>query len=103
MLASVWALRSCSGEIGYNCSLAANRVTLRMGLILVKNCEEQELPQFFQERASRASRAETVRILARAGQENPPVEGDELPPDWKRETKVASRKSVEIKKRSRKK
>jgi len=74
-----------------------------MELILVKNCEEQELPQFFQERASRASRAETVRILAWAGQENPPVEGDELPPDWKRETKVASRKSAEIKKRSRKK
>jgi hypothetical protein len=78
-------------------------MTLRMGLILVKNCEEQELPQYFEERASRASRAETVRILARAGQENPPVEGDELPPDWKRETKVASRKSAEIKKRSRKK
>ncbi len=63
--------------------------------------------QYFQERASQANRAETLRILARAGQENPPVEGDELPPDWKRQTNIATRKSArlpaEIKKRSRKK
>jgi hypothetical protein len=61
--------------------------------------------QYFLERASRANRAETLRILARASQENPPGEGDELPPDWNRETKVASRKSprqpAEIRKRSR--
>jgi hypothetical protein len=62
--------------------------------------------QYFQERASRANRAETLRILARAGQENLPVEGDDLPPDWKGR-KASSRKSArqpaEIKNRSRKK
>ena len=34
---------------------------------------------YFQERGRRANRAETLRILERAGKGNPPVEGDELP------------------------
>jgi hypothetical protein len=33
---------------------------------------------YFRERASRANRSETLRILSRAGAENPPLEGDEL-------------------------
>jgi hypothetical protein len=63
--------------------------------------------QYFQERASRANRAETLRILARAGQDNPPAEGDELPTDWKNGRKTSSRKAArqpeEARKRSRKK
>jgi hypothetical protein len=48
---------------------------------------------YFRERASRANRGETLRILARAGADNPPVEGDELPA--KAEAgKLSSRKSV---------
>ena len=35
--------------------------------------------EYFQERGRRADRAETLRILERAGKGNPPVEGDELP------------------------
>jgi hypothetical protein len=35
--------------------------------------------EYFQERGRRADRAETLRILARAGKGNAPVEGDELP------------------------
>jgi hypothetical protein len=35
--------------------------------------------EYFQERARRADRAETLRILERAGKGNLPVEGDELP------------------------
>lgn len=50
--------------------------------------------QYFQERASRANRTETLRILARAGQENPPMEGDELPPDWPEGRKVSRGKSA---------
>jgi len=38
--------------------------------------------EYFQERIRRANRAETLRILDRAGMGNPPVEGDELPRDW---------------------
>jgi hypothetical protein len=38
--------------------------------------------EYFQERIRRADRAETLRILDRAGKGNPPREGDELPPDW---------------------
>jgi hypothetical protein len=41
--------------------------------------------EYFQERARRANRRETLRILARAGRKNPPPEGDELPPGWERE------------------
>lgn len=35
--------------------------------------------EFFLQRARRANRAETLRILDRAGKLNPPVKGDELP------------------------
>jgi hypothetical protein len=40
--------------------------------------------EYFQERARRADRSETLRILDRAGKGNPPMAGDELPPDWKK-------------------
>jgi len=73
----------------------------------MKNRQRRELRQYFEKRASRANRAETLRILARAGQENLPVEGDDLPPGWKQGRKASSRKSAhqpaEIKNRSRKK
>lgn len=35
--------------------------------------------EYFRERAGRASRAETLRILGRSGKGNPPLPGDELP------------------------
>src|SRR5438270_4818029 len=38
--------------------------------------------EYFQERASRADRAETLRILGRAGRGNSPRAGDELPVNW---------------------
>jgi HicB-like protein involved in pilus formation len=41
---------------------------------------------YFRERGSRANRTETLRILARAGKGNEPVEGDELPADWAAKT-----------------
>ena len=37
--------------------------------------------EYFQERIRRADRAETLRILDRAGKRKPPMEDDELPPD----------------------
>ena len=40
--------------------------------------------EYFQERGSRADRAETLRILQRAGKGNPPMAGDELPPEWQK-------------------
>jgi len=40
--------------------------------------------EYFRERGRRADRAETLRILERAGQGNPPMEGDELPPEWRK-------------------
>jgi hypothetical protein len=44
--------------------------------------------EYFLERSRRANRAETLRILERAGKGNPPMEGGELPPDW---SKLAKR------------
>jgi hypothetical protein len=38
--------------------------------------------EYFRERGRRADRAETLRILRRAGKGNPPVEGGELPAEW---------------------
>jgi hypothetical protein len=41
--------------------------------------------EYFRERGRRANRAETLRILERAGKGNLPVEGgDELPQEWKK-------------------
>ena len=40
---------------------------------------EKVSEEYFQERGRCANRAETLRILERAGKGNPPVEGDELP------------------------
>ena len=37
--------------------------------------------EYFLERIRRTDRGETLRILDRAGKGNPPMEGDELPPD----------------------
>jgi len=35
--------------------------------------------EFFRDRANRANRSETLRILEKAGAANPPMPGDELP------------------------
>jgi hypothetical protein len=37
---------------------------------------------YFRKRGRRADRAETLRILERAGKGNPPMKGDELPAEW---------------------
>jgi len=37
---------------------------------------------YFRERGGRADRAETLRILERAGKGNPRMKGDELPAKW---------------------
>ena len=49
--------------------------------------------EYFRERARRANRVEALRILKRAGKGNPPVEGDELPPDWEITTPVKRTRS----------
>jgi hypothetical protein len=40
--------------------------------------------EYFRERGRRANRAETLRILERAGNGNAPLEGDELPKEWQK-------------------
>ena len=37
---------------------------------------------YFRERADRADRSETLRILQHAGKDNIPTKGDELPAEW---------------------
>ena len=49
--------------------------------------------EYFRQRARRANRAETLRILERAGKGNAPAPGDELPVGWKgRPARKAARK-----------
>jgi hypothetical protein len=47
--------------------------------------------EYFRKRGRRANRTETLRILDRAGKGNPPMAGDELPPEW---SKKPGRKAV---------
>ena len=60
--------------------------------------------EYFRERGRRANRAETLRILGRAGKGNPPVEGDALPQEWQKKPgrKVANGKDS-VNKRGQKK
>jgi len=61
--------------------------------------------EYFRERASRANRRDTLRILSRAGKGVPPREGDELPP--RTQTEGEGRKTAQrigaFRKRSKKK
>jgi hypothetical protein len=40
--------------------------------------------EYFRERGRRANRGETLRTIERARKGNPPVEGDELPTEWRK-------------------
>ena len=42
---------------------------------------QAETERYFATRAARSSPSQALEILARAGQDNPPEPGDELPPD----------------------
>ena len=44
--------------------------------------------EYFQQRASRADRAETLRILEKAGKGNPPMRGDELSAGLENEIRI---------------
>ena len=61
--------------------------------------------EYFRERGRRANRAETLRILERAGKGNLPMEGDELPKEWQKKPgrKVADGGKSARKRRQRKK
>ena len=48
--------------------------------------------EYFRERASRANRADTLRLLGRAGKGNPPMQGDELPPNWQEQKTKRAKK-----------
>src|SRR5437763_16234649 len=59
--------------------------------------------EYFRERGRRANRAETLRILERAGKENLPLEGDK-PQEWQKKPgrKVANRRDSASKQRQKK-
>jgi|SRR5579863_1043277 hypothetical protein len=47
--------------------------------------------EYFRGRGRRANRAETLRILDRAGKGNAPMPGDEIPPELKRSRRKAAK------------
>jgi hypothetical protein len=53
--------------------------------------------KYFQERADRADRAETMKILVRAGKANSPEPGDELPKDPSQASPEAASEKTETK------
>jgi len=61
--------------------------------------------EYFRERSRRADRAETLRILERAGKGNPPMPGDELLEEWQKKPgrKVANRRDPASKRGQKKK
>jgi HicB family len=66
-------------------------------LALAEKVSVMRTEEFFEERARRADPAKVNRILARMGKGNPPVEGDELPPEYlakKKKRKKSKRKKL---------
>jgi HicB family len=61
----------------------ADGVTLNqlITLALAEKVSAMRTEAYFEERARRANSARVSRILGRVGKGNPPLEGDELPPD----------------------
>jgi HicB-like protein involved in pilus formation len=74
---------------------AAEGVALNqlINVALAEKLSALRTEEYFQERIRRADRAETLRILDRAGKGNPPMEGDELSPDSAPDGKQAGRGS----------
>lgn len=56
-------------------------------LALAEKVSAMRTEEYFEERTRRANSAKVSRILSRVGKGNPPIEGDELPPDRVRKTK----------------
>lgn len=52
---------------------------------------QRRVDEYFDQRARRVNRAETLRILKKAGKGNAPMEGDELPEDWPGESEDRKR------------
>lgn len=50
-------------------------------LALAEKVSAMRTEEYFEERAQRANSSRVSRILGRVGKGNPPVEGDELPPN----------------------
>jgi hypothetical protein len=61
---------------------------------------EMKKGDVFRTRSKRANRAATMRILARAGANNEPISGDELPEDLKDARKTKGEKTAASRKRS---
>jgi hypothetical protein len=59
--------------------------------------------EYFRERGRRADRAKTLRTLERAGQGNPPMESDELPPEWRKKPGRKAKNERDSAKRGQKK
>jgi hypothetical protein len=51
-------------------------------LALAEKVSAMRTEEYFEERAQRANSSRVSRILGRVGKGNPPVEGDELPPNF---------------------
>jgi hypothetical protein len=60
-------------------------------LALAEKVSAMRTEEYFEERARRANSSRVSRILSRVGKRNPPIEGDELPPDLVRKKKQSKR------------
>ncbi len=62
-------------------------------LALAEKVSAMRTEEYFEGRARRADPAKVRRILARVGKGNPPVEGDELPPEFLQRKRKKRRES----------
>jgi hypothetical protein len=75
-----------------------------MNVAVAEKVSALRTEDYFRERGRRADRAETLRILERAGEGNPPMKGDELPAEWRAKSgRQISDGKDSVSKRSRKK
>jgi hypothetical protein len=65
--------------------MRTSNFALRLQNSLMKEARRAEMR--FREMAGRADRQKTLEVLARIGNDNPPMPGDELPRNWNKQKK----------------
>ena len=85
---ALWLAPSLMEEARKAASSEGVALNQLINIAVVEKVSTLRTVDYFRERARRANRPETLRILARAGKGNPPREGVEFPLDWELEGEI---------------
>ena len=76
--------KTCRSTIS-NCAGCHEGPNQLINVAVAEKVSALRTEEYFRERGRRGNRAETLRILERAGKGTPALEGDELPQEWQKQ------------------